>query len=240
MVRIWDTHTGTSDGEPLRGHDGAVTGVAYSPDGKRLVSASYEGTVRIWSLMPDRHAIKTHAGGLGCPLRAAVSPDGNVHCGCQQLRWRPDLYGVSRTQIGDHTTHVQGNVRSAAFSPTASSIVAATSRETITLFDVVAGRAIRSIVHGHVGGVDAISFSSDGKRLVTGGIDRRCASGMWKRALPSARRCRVIKRSRSVSCSFPTGPSSRRAAMVASCVGMPTPVERLAGNGVGRGSEVSR
>ena len=153
--------------------DGLVSSLAYSADGNRLLSKSSDGTVWISSLTNNQSVIATRAGGRGCALKAAVSPAhakyivAASNCGGGQV-----FDGVSRTQVGDLATHVQGNVRSAAFSPTASNIVAATSRETITLFDVVAGRAIRSIVHGHVGGVDAISFSSDGKRLVTGGIDK--------------------------------------------------------------------
>ena len=32
----------------LRGHSGDVTSVAYSPDGKHIVSGSRDNTVKIW------------------------------------------------------------------------------------------------------------------------------------------------------------------------------------------------
>jgi WD40 repeat protein len=32
----------------LRGHSNKVTSVAYSPDGKHIVSGSFDSTVKIW------------------------------------------------------------------------------------------------------------------------------------------------------------------------------------------------
>ncbi|KAG9014086.1 hypothetical protein FRB90_005615, partial [Tulasnella sp. 427] len=40
--------TGAPIGEPLRGHDDWVRAVAFSPDGKTLVSGSRDKTIRMW------------------------------------------------------------------------------------------------------------------------------------------------------------------------------------------------
>ncbi len=37
-------------GEPLRGHSGTVTAIAYSPDGSLLAIASDDPTVRLWEM----------------------------------------------------------------------------------------------------------------------------------------------------------------------------------------------
>ncbi|KIK32500.1 hypothetical protein CY34DRAFT_44025, partial [Suillus luteus UH-Slu-Lm8-n1] len=47
-VRLWDAGTGQPVGEPLRGHTSRVTSVSFSPDGTRIVTASWDNTVRLW------------------------------------------------------------------------------------------------------------------------------------------------------------------------------------------------
>jgi len=48
-IRVWDTTTGEI-AATLRGHTDAVGDIAFSPDGVRLASVSYDGTLRVWQL----------------------------------------------------------------------------------------------------------------------------------------------------------------------------------------------
>ena len=52
VIRIWESDTGKEWEVP--GHPGFITSVDISPDGKRIVSAGFGGTVRIWDLERTR------------------------------------------------------------------------------------------------------------------------------------------------------------------------------------------
>ena len=96
MIRVWDAETGEAAealsrrnvgsrravGEPFRGHTEAVYSVAFSSDGKRIVSGSTDKTVRAWDA-------ETGAA-IGVPLLGhtnlikcvAFSPDGKRIASC--------------------------------------------------------------------------------------------------------------------------------------------------------------
>jgi WD40 repeat protein len=47
---LWDVETGTAIGSALEGHMSSVRSVAFSLDGSKLASASYDNTVCLWDV----------------------------------------------------------------------------------------------------------------------------------------------------------------------------------------------
>ncbi|KAF8704567.1 WD40 repeat-like protein, partial [Rhizoctonia solani] len=48
VIEVWNMHTGILVAGPLKGHTGRIKHLGFSDDGTRIISASYDGTVRVW------------------------------------------------------------------------------------------------------------------------------------------------------------------------------------------------
>jgi len=72
---IWNVESGQTVGEPLSGHENTVFGIAWSPDGSSIATASFDGTARVFDVQTGR-STRTFRGHSGRLYDVAWLPDG--------------------------------------------------------------------------------------------------------------------------------------------------------------------
>jgi WD40 repeat protein len=181
---VWDVRTERSL-LTLTGHEAVVNGVAWSPDGERIVTASNDGTARIWDGRTGRVSVVLR-GHTGLVYSAAFSPDGErVVTAADDGSVRewvaatgpPNLevgLGDETVALGEPLQVLRGHaglVRTAAYAPDGGSIVSAGEDGTVRVWTSVAGEALHELA-GHTGWVHRPSFAAEGGLLVTPADDR--------------------------------------------------------------------
>jgi WD40 repeat protein len=152
----------------LKGHESLVNSVAFSPDGKTIVSGSSDNTIRLWdtSGKPIGQPFKGHESYV---RSVAFSPDGKtIVSGGMDDTIR--LWDTSGKPIGLPFKGHDYSVTSVAFSPDGKTIVSGSDDSTIRLWDT-SGKPIGQPFKGHDYSVTSVAFSPDGKTIVSGGMD---------------------------------------------------------------------
>jgi WD40 repeat protein/energy-coupling factor transporter ATP-binding protein EcfA2 len=153
----------------FQGHTHGVLSVAFSPDGSRIVSGSYDKTMQLWDLQGN--AIGQPFQGHTAQVNSvAFSPDGSrIVSGSWDKTMR--LWDLQGNSIGQPFQGHEDRVNSVAFSPDGSRIVSGSRDKTMRLWDLQ-GNAIGQPFQGHTDGVNSVAFSPDGSRIVSGSYDK--------------------------------------------------------------------
>lgn len=160
----------------LYGHDNSVYSVSYSLDGKRLATASADGTARLWDTESGRQ-LAVFRGHKGDVNMAKLSPDG---------RWLATagddgivrLWTVSPPQSRFVCRGHSGEVISVAFAPDGKTLASA-GKDGVILWDTAAARLRQRLV-AHDGPIRDLVFSPDGRILATASRNGICQ--LWDTA----------------------------------------------------------
>ncbi|GHO77048.1 hypothetical protein KSD_48190 [Ktedonobacter sp. SOSP1-85] len=152
----------------LSGHTGSVTGCAVSSDGKWIVSASEDRTLKVWDVLTGAERCTLH-GHTDSVTGCAISPDGKWIVSASKdetLKVRDVLTGTKRHTLSGHTGWVTG----CTFSPDGKWIVSASEDRTLKIWDAFTG-AERRTLSGHTDWVNRCAISPDGKWIVSASED---------------------------------------------------------------------
>ncbi|NNH67888.1 P-loop NTPase fold protein [Rhizobium laguerreae] len=153
----------------FKAHAGNVASAAFSPDGARIVTASTDGTARIWNAATGKR-LNELSGHTGVVKSAAFSPDGRRIVTASEDGTARIWDAATGSELMALRGH-EGAVMSAVFSPDGSLVATASLDDTARIWDAVTGGQLH-LLNGHLAVVYSVAFSPDGKRIVTGSADR--------------------------------------------------------------------
>jgi WD40 repeat protein len=167
------------------GHMAIIRGLAFTPDGRQLVSASDDKVIRVWDWQAGK-TIRTIRGQVGVgdegKINAmALSPDGRwlaaggwmdpatakLPC-CGDIR----LYDFATSKLVALLKGHTSVVTSLAFSPDGKRLISGSGIGDFSaiIWDIEGGNPLHRL-QGHTGEIYGVAFTPDGQRVVTGSYD---------------------------------------------------------------------
>ncbi|WP_204140886.1 substrate-binding domain-containing protein [Halomicronema sp. CCY15110] len=157
----WDA-TGNPVGAPVTGHAGAVRDTALSTDGSTLITASDDGTIRLWNVADGTQRGEPITGHQGPVRSLAVLPDGRFFSGGADGTVRQ--WAADGTNIGEPLT-VSGPVTAIAVNAEGNSIVVGDETGALQYLSgdgVPVGEPLTDVGAP----VEALALTPDGQQLV--------------------------------------------------------------------------
>ncbi|MEM7032005.1 MAG: NB-ARC domain-containing protein [Chloroflexota bacterium] len=150
-------------------HSDFVIGCAFSPDGSLILSASYDGTVKMWDV-DSGQLLKTFSGHSRFVTDCAFSPDVSRILSASDDKTLK-VWGVDSGQLIKTFSGHSATVRSCTFSPNGSLILSASDDKTLKVWDVDSGQLIKTF-SGHSSFVIGCAFSPNSSLILSASSDK--------------------------------------------------------------------
>ena len=191
----------------MSGHTGEIRGLAFSPDGRYVISGARDGAVRFWTVATGRQ-YKTLAPGIGIVYSVAVSPDGQ-YLAVGGGDWTKGSIKIYAFPSGRQLAEVRdflGFVHALAFTKDSATLAAGSADKHVRLFRLGAtslsserDASITEVLQipGHAEHVTSLAVTGDGKTIVSGSADgtvlaRDIEPRLTRRAMSGHRRDRQV------------------------------------------------
>jgi WD40 repeat protein len=166
-VKLWSINDGSMI-KQFKGHAGTVWTVAFNDDGNKIASGGNDGIVNIWDVETG-NLLNKLPGHKRIVWSVKFSPDG-TKVASSSFDFSFKLWNAADGKlIWDNKEHKE-TVVDIAFSHDGKMLASTSDDKTIKLWSIAERKLIRTMkVAEHV---QAVAFSPDDKRLMTGGRDK--------------------------------------------------------------------
>ena len=156
-----------------------IRAVAFSADGKTLVTAGEDGIVRTWSAT-DGSGVENYKGHTGAVKAVTFAGSAAISAGSdgKLLVWdtQPEWKLVRTIGSATAASPLSGRVNTLAFSPDGKTLVTGSGEPSrsgeLKQWDAATGALVQEFKNAHSDTVQSVDFSGDGKLLVSGAADR--------------------------------------------------------------------
>jgi WD40 repeat protein len=161
-LQLWDVRTGRVRAN-LHGHGSMVYKATFTPDGRTVASAGYDGAVKLWDAPTDRLR-QTLDGHTDRVRSVACSPDGQTLASAgNDLAVRLWDLGTGRLRavLQGHTYFVYEVV----FAPDGQTVASASGDGTVRLWDTTTGQTLRILTD--TSPVNSLAYTPEGRTLAS-------------------------------------------------------------------------
>lgn len=153
---------------PMYGHTGSVLSVDMSKDMQKIVSGSYDKTIKIWDAQTGKmlNSIEAHDKSVS---QVEFNPTGNQFASCSSDStikiW--DAESAELIKVFDDS---DCKVFAISYHPSGHYLASCGSNALIYIWDLSNSKKIKTL-EGHSSTINIVKFSKDGNTIISGGAD---------------------------------------------------------------------
>lgn len=155
------------------GHFWGISDLCFTPDGKKIVTAGWDASVRVWDVELSRELFVFKGNSpdesFGNIVKLDVSPDGKIIAAASE-RGKIYLFNLADGSTIRKIDAASNKISAVAFSPDGTTLACGGYDKGIKMIETASGN-VKASLEGHSKTISEIDFDKEGKRLVSAAND---------------------------------------------------------------------